>query len=440
MQKSKKLNTKASFSFSLTPSGIGAICLTFIVLPLGFFRGELFALLAGTAFIGYGILSFIFSLINVFLWKKLSVCLSEMPSGKFKISISKKSQFLKLFGSFSKITYYLSYNARTEQGNPTNKWHYFTSPLLTKNIENELPREHVLSPTKTRGERARGERAMGVHTMGEHARGFYVPQNSEIHIIDPAEFFIFHIIQSKQFFPEPLVVFPEPEEPYSSDFLSARASPQKGKSTFNRSEDLYENRNYIPGDDPRKINWKIYSHTGVLALREGELLPPPNTEYTLRFNTEKNVLFPQFQEALFDTLVNRAATIAVDLAKKQIPISTDLTSPFCSFLSNSFTEENEILTALSFPQLELSLKNPHQHTYSQSQIQSPPTAMLLYFTLPGEIPTKLLNLFKKDQVNICVGPFPYAEHPNKLINERYKTEVENTILRLQKEGYYVSKI
>lgn len=36
------------------------------------------------------------------------------------------------------------------------------------------------------------------------------------------------------------------------------------------STDLFDNRKYYPGDDPRKINWKIYSHTGELQIRQSE--------------------------------------------------------------------------------------------------------------------------------------------------------------------------
>jgi len=40
------------------------------------------------------------------------------------------------------------------------------------------------------------------------------------------------------------------------------------------STDFFENRKYYPGDDPRKINWKIFAHIKELHVREIEKIPP----------------------------------------------------------------------------------------------------------------------------------------------------------------------
>lgn len=414
MKSSKKTKTKPSFSFTLTPSGIAALCITALILPLGFIRGELFAFLAGIAFLGYGFFSFVFAISNFIVWKNRTVHLAETPSGTYKIIVSKESPSLRFLSLFSKIYFHIVYNALTEQGNTTNKWYYFTCPVLPP----------------------------GEYTHGERARGAYIPLKSEIQVTDPANFFIFHILQSELFLPKPLIVFPNPEEPYSINFLSGQSTAHRGKSTFNRSEDLYENRNYIPGDDPRKINWKIYSHTGILALREGELLPPPHTEYALAFNTSKNSLFPKIQTNLFDILVNRASAIALNMSKKHIPIFTLQTSKPFSFSSNSTHEESEILTALSYPQIESCPKKDKAHPQAQQSVQpiNQTSAILLFFTLPGAVTLDQIKLYKKDQVNICVGPYPHPVSTNTLMNERYKIEVKNTVLRLKKEGYHVSTI
>lgn len=49
------------------------------------------------------------------------------------------------------------------------------------------------------------------------------------------------------------------------------------------STDFFENRKYFPGDDPRKINWKILAHTGELQIREVEKIPPKIGEISLVF-------------------------------------------------------------------------------------------------------------------------------------------------------------
>jgi len=43
------------------------------------------------------------------------------------------------------------------------------------------------------------------------------------------------------------------------------------------SEERLEVRKYYPGDDPRRLNWKIYAHLGELVLRVGEETPPPES-------------------------------------------------------------------------------------------------------------------------------------------------------------------
>lgn len=406
MKTLKKNKNELSIAFSLSPSGISSIIITIIVFSLGYVRGELFVLLTGVAFLSYGFLSLIFSIINIFLWKKIVVSLTEISSDTGKLNYSKKYAMTDFFGLFTKVIFFVAYNALTEKGNLTNKWYYFSNPLLIKNDAHiNFTRESL-------------------------ARGVYSPQKSEIRIIDPANFFIFHIMQDKNSFPLPFVICPEPEEPVSFNLILGQSIQNHGKSTFNRSEDLYENRTYVPGDDPRKINWKIFSHTGVLALREGELLPPPKTEYTFIFNTVDTKFFPKSQKHLFDILVNRATSIALSLGNRKIPftIGSEKTVFFSTF------DKNTVLSFFSFPQLETTdesfkiQKNAHEQS------------ICLFFMLPGEIPEQHLKVFKKDHVLICIGPVFQNEKNKKLINERYRSELENTVLRLKKEGYHVSTV
>jgi hypothetical protein len=49
------------------------------------------------------------------------------------------------------------------------------------------------------------------------------------------------------------------------------------------STDFFENRKYYPGDDPRRINWKIFAHINELHVRDVEKVPPKIGEITLIF-------------------------------------------------------------------------------------------------------------------------------------------------------------
>jgi uncharacterized protein (DUF58 family) len=42
-----------------------------------------------------------------------------------------------------------------------------------------------------------------------------------------------------------------------------------------RNTEFIESRPYVPGDDPRRIRWSHYAHTGELFVRQGEEVPPP---------------------------------------------------------------------------------------------------------------------------------------------------------------------
>jgi hypothetical protein len=56
---------------------------------------------------------------------------------------------------------------------------------------------------------------------------------------------------------------------------------QQEEKSFVRTDDLLEQRPYIPGDDPRRINWKLYGHLGNLFVREENREPPPHSIFAV---------------------------------------------------------------------------------------------------------------------------------------------------------------
>jgi len=56
--------------------------------------------------------------------------------------------------------------------------------------------------------------------------------------------------------------------------------------SFQRTDNLIDHRPYIPGDDPRRINWKLYGHGGGLFVREGEREPPPHSNIIIMVDCE----------------------------------------------------------------------------------------------------------------------------------------------------------
>ncbi len=54
-----------------------------------------------------------------------------------------------------------------------------------------------------------------------------------------------------------------------------------------RSDELVESRPYVPGDDPRRLNWKLYAHLGELLVRLGEHAPPPSAALGMVLDTAR---------------------------------------------------------------------------------------------------------------------------------------------------------
>jgi hypothetical protein len=68
-------------------------------------------------------------------------------------------------------------------------------------------------------------------------------------------------------------------------------SDRRDSAAIERTDDLIDHRPYVPGDDPRRINWKLYSHGSELFIRQGEREPPPHSNITILIDTQFDSLF-----------------------------------------------------------------------------------------------------------------------------------------------------
>ena len=70
------------------------------------------------------------------------------------------------------------------------------------------------------------------------------------------------------------------------------------------STDFFENRKYYPGDDTRKINWKLFAHSKELHVREVEKIPPKVGQLTILFAPySDNLLEYEYISSLFITTI-----------------------------------------------------------------------------------------------------------------------------------------
>lgn len=89
---------------------------------------------------------------------------------------------------------------------------------------------------------------------------------------------------------------------------------EKKRRRRRRSQELLEIRKYFPGDDIRKVHWKVFAHTSELFLRIGEETPPPESRFLVILDAAPSPAVPKQVEADYlDGLVERCAATVLEL-------------------------------------------------------------------------------------------------------------------------------
>jgi len=123
-------------------------------------------------------------------------------------------------------------------------------------------------------------------------RGAYSGKRDRLVIFDAPGFFSlgFSIYQneSQQNEDPRLLALPYPAEEAIPLFLRSGGTEERNEPHYRKNNELINHRPYVPGDDPRRINWKLYSHvaSGELFVREGESEPPPCSRLLILIDTE----------------------------------------------------------------------------------------------------------------------------------------------------------
>jgi len=84
-----------------------------------------------------------------------------------------------------------------------------------------------------------------------------------------------------------------PGAPAEPLFVKAKGGEANRQDVLSleRTDYLIDHRPYVPGDDPRRINWKLYGHGGELIVRQGEREPPPSSSLTILIDTQYDSLY-----------------------------------------------------------------------------------------------------------------------------------------------------
>ncbi|MDR1317657.1 MAG: DUF58 domain-containing protein [Spirochaetales bacterium] len=116
---------------------------------------------------------------------------------------------------------------------------------------------------------------------------------------------------------ERLLVYPVVSRETPVDIKNTGGGERTVKNARVSSDDLIEQRQYVPGDDPRRINWKLYGHSEELFVREGEKWGEPLSEIIIVIDTgtagsgKKGFQGTAGKRAATDNLCKRALEIAV---------------------------------------------------------------------------------------------------------------------------------
>jgi len=147
-------------------------------------------------------------------------------------------------------------------------------------------------------------------------RGAYFSTHDEFAVFDIFGFFRFAFTLSAGTNARLLASPGEAQEPVN---IHARAgeSNQQPEFSFQRTDNLIDHRPYVPGDDPRRINWKLYGHGGGLFVREGEREPPPHSNIIIMVDCEYDPSLYNSREARhgIDVLCENAMAAARSCAE-----------------------------------------------------------------------------------------------------------------------------
>jgi len=136
------------------------------------------------------------------------------------------------------------------------------------------------------------------HSFRVEKRGAYFSAYDEFAVFDIFGFFRFAFLLPAGANAR-VLASPDPAREPVAVRAGSGESNRQPEFSFQRTDNLIDHRPYIPGDDPRRINWKLYGHGGGLFVREGEREPPPHSNIIIMIDCE-------YDPSLYDRAEARA--------------------------------------------------------------------------------------------------------------------------------------
>jgi uncharacterized protein (DUF58 family) len=124
-------------------------------------------------------------------------------------------------------------------------------------------------------------------------RGTYRVTGFRLILTDWAGFFAYSIGGTA---PVQVTVYPSPQARISGMPTSSIQAPERQSLlSFLKNQDFFEVRPYYPGDDPRRIHWKMLARHEELFIREGSSLSPSRKSALLIVDAPPPVHFRRLQ-------------------------------------------------------------------------------------------------------------------------------------------------
>jgi hypothetical protein len=170
------------------------------------------------------------------------------------------------------------------------------------------------------------------HCFPAHYRGAYFSgagHSDEFAVFDILGFFRFaYRMTADRIIAENhvrLLVSPHPADEAQTIHARSGDSNLLPEFSFQRTDNLVDHRPYVPGDDPRRINWKLYGHSSELLVREGEREPPPHSNITIVVDTGYDPRLYKAPEARrgIDVLCEHALACALACAESGMDVAIE---------------------------------------------------------------------------------------------------------------------
>jgi uncharacterized protein (DUF58 family) len=281
-------------------SAILLIALSALLLGLGLLRGELALTLPGAAFAAALAYSFAGVLFLAVLHRKMAPGLAAafVPS---RIESGGKAELL-----FSGLN-------KTGSGRPRR---LFSLPGIVIRYEVHIETRdgrnirHIFNPEKA------------LPPLEAAYRGAYYGAFDILSVSDISGFFIAGLPCKQE---EGARLLVSPASGREALVIPSRSGGerQRVEPSWVRTDDLTDHRPYVSGDDPRRINWKLYGHGAELFVREGEREPPPRSRMAILIDTkaEKELFSAEAGRRMVDRCCEYALALAFDWKDRGVEVS-----------------------------------------------------------------------------------------------------------------------